>query len=628
MFKQALFLFLPVFLSAQNPNVIPSRPQAGEAIELVFDLSKSALQGAESVDVMLIEYSDGKAEAREVAQKRSGNQLHAIVTLHSKSQSVLAVLQSSDDRFDNNAGEGYFVPLCDATGKQRPESMAAQAVLYRDYGGMFELNRSATTALALYDRAFALQPDLKNKFLSSYASALMSAKRGEEGKNEVLQLFAAAEKDATMEEKQLLSMLRTYEKLGIVDKAKTLKEKIKTAYPKGQLARQERLMAAQNNSDLAKSEILLKEYAQDFPAQTDDDKNALSEAQANLCAKIGDQQEWEKFKTLASQLPGDKRASLYNNFAWEMAEKGESLEVALALSAEATNWTKHELDVPVAIKPAIVSEKTWKKIRRNNYGNYADTYAYVLDKTGDAAAAARYQAEAVAINEGKSADFNERYTAYLERANAPDLRYQLERFIMEGHATDKMKTQFKQRYASEDKSEAGSAAYLAGLEAIAKVNREKELAAQMIDLPAPAFTLRNLKGEAVSLESLRGKVVVVDFWATWCGPCKASFPGMQIAVNRYKSDADVVFLFVNTWEKATDKVKNAQEFIDGKNYSFQVLMDSEDKVVGAFGVSGIPTKFVIDRQGKIRFKAIGFDGGDQALADEVGSMIELARAQP
>jgi len=103
---------------------------------------------------------------------------------------------------------------------------------------------------------------------------------------------------------------------------------------------------------------------------------------------------------------------------------------------------------------------------------------------------------------------------------------------------------------------------------------------------------------------------------------------MQMAVDKYLNDKEVAFVFVDTWEKSDDKLKNAQEFITGKKYAFNVLMDNDDKVVSSFGVSGIPTKFVIDRQGKIRFKAVGFDGSAEGLVEELSSMIELARAKP
>jgi thiol-disulfide isomerase/thioredoxin len=119
----------------------------------------------------------------------------------------------------------------------------------------------------------------------------------------------------------------------------------------------------------------------------------------------------------------------------------------------------------------------------------------------------------------------------------------------------------------------------------------------------------------------------VDFWATWCGPCKASFPGMQKMVSKYKDDPNVKFVFIDTWEKGDEKQKNAAEFIANNKYSFHVLMDNDDKVVAEFKVEGIPTKFVIDKNGMVRFKAVGFDGSDDKLMTELTAMIEMASTE-
>ena len=84
-------------------------------------------------------------------------------------------------------------------------------------------------------------------------------------------------------------------------------------------------------------------------------------------------------------------------------------------------------------------------------------------------------------------------------------------------------------------------------------------------------------------------------------------------------------LFVDTWETADDKKQNAQDFIKKSPYTFHVLLDNDSKVVADYKVEGIPTKFVIDPNGTLRFKAVGFDGNTDGTADELVSMVELAR---
>ena len=94
------------------------------------------------------------------------------------------------------------------------------------------------------------------------------------------------------------------------------------------------------------------------------------------------------------------------------------------------------------------------------------------------------------------------------------------------------------------------------------------------------------------------------------------------------STASVAFVFIDAWENNGDKLKGAADFINSKGYTFNVLMDNEDKVISDYGVSGIPTKFVVDKNGRIRFKAIGYNGSPEGLADELAMMIELAKGQP
>lgn len=171
--------------------------------------------------------------------------------------------------------------------------------------------------------------------------------------------------------------------------------------------------------------------------------------------------------------------------------------------------------------------------------------------------------------------------------------------------------------------------YLVSIEKQAKEAMIAKYKSEMIKEEAPAFSLINRDGETVSLADMKGKVVVLDFWATWCGPCVISFPGMQTAVNKYKDDPEVEFLFIDTWQREANYKELVDNFMAENNYTFHVLFDEmkdrEKATVTAYGVRGIPTKVVIDKEGFIRFQSSGGSADVEKIVNEMETKIELAR---
>ena len=115
------------------------------------------------------------------------------------------------------------------------------------------------------------------------------------------------------------------------------------------------------------------------------------------------------------------------------------------------------------------------------------------------------------------------------------------------------------------------------------------------------FTLKDLKGNDISLSSLQGKFVFLNFWATWCPPCRAEMSSMEILHKKYKRK-DFTILAVNLQESNT----RVQKFLKENKYSFPVVLDSNGQVgSGMYGVSGIPTTYFIGKEGQIIARLVG-----------------------
>lgn len=120
----------------------------------------------------------------------------------------------------------------------------------------------------------------------------------------------------------------------------------------------------------------------------------------------------------------------------------------------------------------------------------------------------------------------------------------------------------------------------------------------------PAFTVEDLQGHKISSSDFHGKVVLIDFWATWCQPCKQEMPGYQKLVDRYGSQGFVVVGFkFDTMADTEDPLKFAKKI--GVCYPLAVATDDLKKKFG--GIEGLPTTMLFDRGGILRQKVIGFE---------------------
>ncbi|HDX9578462.1 TPA: redoxin domain-containing protein [Bacillus pseudomycoides] len=136
---------------------------------------------------------------------------------------------------------------------------------------------------------------------------------------------------------------------------------------------------------------------------------------------------------------------------------------------------------------------------------------------------------------------------------------------------------------------------------------EKEVIAQNgieIGKVAPDFELSKLDGTKVKLSDLKGKKVILNFWATWCGPCQREMPDMQEFYNQYQKDVEI--LAVNyTASEGSEGPEKVRKFAEEKGVTFPILLDTDIKVTTTYKVITIPTSYFVDTKGVIQDKFIG-----------------------
>lgn len=334
---------------------------------------------------------------------------------------------------------------------------------------------------------------------------------------------------------------------------------------------------------------------------------------------------------LASMRNPFNRTSYLNMGSVQLLKEGKDVRMAEKLAKKTLDLYLSFKDDPRA-RPAEFAEEDWNRFMKFAYYPYCDTYAHALYAVGKYKKALDYQIKAfdTTAEDGMPASVA-RYADLLVKNGQNEKAYKLLVHMAEtGKSTVEMNSLLKELYLQNQGNDTDFDHFFGGLQKNVVATLKQKYKKEMQHNDAPDFKLKDLEGKTVSLSDYRGKIVVIDFWATWCAPCIAAFPAMEKAIKRHP---EVAFLFVATQEKQEGAQERVYNFISENDYPFYVLMDepvadSPRKFVAAsaYQVTGIPAKVVIDANGKQRFFSTGF-ATDMELINELEAKIQLAAEQ-
>lgn len=637
---------------------IPKPPVAGTTIDFTYSPKGTSLEGMDNLVALVYMYNNYRWQLGDIELVKDGELWKGKFDIPANCAFMAMQFQSTWSQFaqekDNNDNKGYLYVVSDGQGQPLPGGELAWGLMRRPsaslgVAGYFTEGYNEIEKDALY---FWFQKELQRNQDKAglFFGTMMEIVRqhtGERFPEAAEMFFSIFSKQEQPSEKNYIVMENLY-RSAVKDtlKADSVHQLILKTYPDGWTVRRkafddtyrsgqdfhDNIMAVLNKYPVADSEKL--DSYQPFIYY-----NAVRAVAADFFSGQYDQQD---FIVLLPQYDFKTLAEVYrwtvSPFHTKKAVKDElNYPVGKVLIEEMIKKVEDKSYVEETYMSPSQSDFLAHQILDGHLGNYADILL-CMNKPSEAL---KYIDMISAERRYTVPEVNETHIKALRQTkNKKKIEGVFKAALAANAVTPEMMEMMKADYVKKHKSDAGFDEYVNSMKSKEEAEAMKaEISRRLIKTPYKAFSLKSMNGETVNSADWNGKVVVLDFWASWCYPCKNSFPGMQMAVDRFKDDPNVLFYFIDTMERGEGYEAKAKDYMNQKGFTFNVLFDAvaESSKQGSNSLvfsqmneinhsMAIPRKMVL-KDGYVRYTEEGYGGSPSKLADEVSCVIELLKAE-
>ncbi len=624
--KILIFIIFNIFysnilISQGFIQIKPDNPIAGDKIYIIYEPNLSTYKLTEA---FYVRYVNRREKLLDLELTKKGNQYFTEIQTDT-SDNLIVLNFKNDGLWDNNNNNGYLLHLkSDTSYKINSFSNAAN---YFDFYGKYKfgMKNNDIAVIENYEKEFSLFPESKIKYLNQYLNVKFrndSANAIKIIKKELYNLIDKQNKNISEYENiiELYTILKNNDSVNYYYNLRFKNIPI-DIYNINDV----RKYLINKYTTVEKENLLFKYLSDTLLLSNERLKNDLvSLLQNTLYEDYLNSKNWYGIYTILKYFKHEKGLDyLY----YKAAKKSNTFKSIYSdyFYKNAIYISKHILDNPGEI-PNIITESENKKYNLKDYGFYCIEYSKFLYDVKNYTEAFNYAKEATFFAENENnISYNSHFSKIAKEVveSKSYIKY-LENFIKKNKEDSIIINLFKDEYYKLGSFKPNVKQYIDSLKYDSREEAFLSVSSNVINLKAPDIKISTLNRNINLIEKYKNKVIIVDFWASWCKPCIESFPTMNNIIKKYKNDSSIVFLFINSFQNKDFSKMSTINLI--KQYDFISFFDEGNKISNLYNVTELPVKFIINKNGYIKYIKTGYHGS-QELENELELIIKYMRTK-